>query len=162
MRYSNNFNGLYYEPVSPPKADSGDLARGCSRLMFRHSNVHRSEATELFIAPPDVMYAGWVIGLFPPEITDAFKSEFRFVDWQKDVAAGTTSIGYADWLIDWKNTEIHARSKGEADGASDAARFNDDSSTFIPTANPFGLDTDTRRHEWWEAGYENVFEANKQ
>lgn len=54
-------NAGYYAPVAPPVADSDELAAQGPRIILYFAE--RADAIRVSIAPKDVIYAGWVIGL---------------------------------------------------------------------------------------------------
>jgi len=51
--------GRFYTPITPPCADTDELARRGERLVFKHS---RGES-RLSVVPKDIIHAGWVMGV---------------------------------------------------------------------------------------------------
>lgn len=50
----------WYEPTSPPVADTQELADAGRRIILYFAP--RADSIRISIAPKGVMYAGWVIG----------------------------------------------------------------------------------------------------
>lgn len=68
--------GYWYEIIGEPQPDNDELTTRGPRLMFHHGSLCRPLST-VFIAPRDILTAGWVLGV----VTEAFdKSTGRSVD----------------------------------------------------------------------------------